>query len=375
MGQTREKKTSKRTLKAKTLVDKASKFDTKPKVAHLESATESTTGKQLAPSAISSLSAQTSHSSLRSAIPFGTIATNDNFGRYDPTLTEVRVTATKGLALFATTRIPKGSIVLAEVPLIRLTSEDEADQSLVDQRLERKYATLAKDSQRSFKKLHDTKKEGFSRMKSMYHSNCYNLEGWRSELGGSCLGLSASRINHSCVPNVQFRFFEQVPKGVFDDQQSLYSEGESVGGLRSVATTDAYTNGMMLFEALKTIPKDKEILSNYESIYATSTQRQLPLQMHYGFRCDCEACVCPTDFWSKSDDRRREMIRCRNELRAIEKQSSATSVTCGSPDASHAGQIVRLLESLEQLLVREGLLGIDLERIRKKLKLWKERSE
>lgn len=399
MGQTREKKASKRALKAKISVNAISDIARQFESLHLLLPDDKASGKSIAIDssvhlAPPVLSSKSSRSSLRSsAISVFSISKNEAQS-YDPSLVEVRNTVDRGFALFATSRIPRGKLVLAEIPVLRLTSQDEENEAAVDQILSNKFDRLPKTFQKDFKKLHDAKKAGFSRLKSVYHSNCYNLEAPRSKDGGSCVGFIASRINHSCIPNVQFSFSEIIPEHIFDSQSGT--------SMRNGAEANS-ENGVMLFHALKTIPRGKEIVSNYETVYATASQRQLQLQMHYGFRCRCEACVALTDFWTKSDERRREMMNHRNELKRMEKvftkherlksggahaskhcqkreetgEAERTEVRHGiSLNETFFDEAVGNLEALDDLLAKEGLAGtIEQESVQREKEAWIERAK
>lgn len=402
MGETRTKKSSKRALKPTRPTDTVS--DIKDAFHHPDNkivgddangkASTPQSGSRLAPPALSS---RASRSSLQSSSSSSSKAARCELDTYDPSRIEIVHTVNKGKALFAASYIPKGAIVLAEVPAIRLTAEDEVKKLEADEILLEKFNQLPERSQKKFKKLHDAKKDGFTKLRSIYHSNCYNLEGSRSTFGGSCIGLIASRINHSCIPNVQFTYLETIPEQLFanaedDEDESSNNDEEKPN----------FPGGVMVFRALKAISKGKEILANYESIYATRSQRQSQFQMHYGFRCDCDACIAPTDFWERDDDRRQEMIRYRNRVDAIErrvvlkqettlnssevdvyylkskKSKDEPSINAGdlSPlSISCCDEVIDTLELLERLLVKEGLMGIDLQRVREEMTLWKKRAD
>lgn len=314
MGQTREKKPSKRSLKAEAAVEPAS---------------QSLSSSSLLPSPSLSLSLSRPTS----------LAPAEDETIYDPSLVEVRHTETKGYALFATRRIPAGTLILQETPLIRLTRNDEEIELNTEHILAQRHRDLPKDVQRQYTKLHDSQKSDFSKIKSIYFSNCYNLTGDRSVYGGSCIGAIASRINHSCVPNVQFSF----------------QESGDLSGSRAA--------GLMRFYAVKAIAKDREVTSNYESIFLTAVQRRGRLQMYYGFQCDCEACsgsVLGHGFWASSDDRRREMIRLKHEIESAGKQR----------DQDEVEGVIAALQRMEVLLVKEGLWGDPLARVYADLARW-----
>lgn len=394
MGVTREKKPSKRALKATQPTDGVPNTDSAPYHVTTKNLGNDANGKSssseanmhLTPPALSS---RTSHSSLQSSNSSSSRVTRHELDSFEPSRIEVRCTPTKGYALFAASHIPKGAIVLAEIPAIRLTAEDEDKKLEADDVLRAKFDQLSKKSQKNFTKLHNANKDGFTRLRSIYHSNCYNLEGSRSVFGGSCIGLTASRINHSCIPNVQFSFLETVPEQLFGDDEDACSN------IKKHKPSD----GVMVFRALKAISRGKEIVSNYESIYATRSQRQYEFQMHYGFQCDCDACTSPTEFWARDDERRHEMIKLRSRVDAIEsriavkKENSSEAQTYylktkrardGSStdtddliplDVECCIEMIKTLEALDILLVKEGLTGVELQRVHDQIDVWSMRAK
>lgn len=398
MGETRAKKPSNRALKGKKKADRASSANEEPPSISVASFSSSTETRQTADSdnylSPTSLSSKTSRTSLLSSNSSATRYGSHQLEDYDPSRVEIRSTHHKGFALFATSLIRQGQIVLAEIPVVRFTTFDESEKLAADDVLREKFKSLSKASLKAFKNLHDSKKDGFSRLRSIYHSNCYNLEGSRSVHGGSCVGLKASRINHSCIPNVQFSFEETAPQTLLErfkiNEGIAYEQGES----------DLHA-GIMIFYALRNIPRGTEIVSNYETIYATRKQRQFQLQMHYGFQCDCDACVPCTDHWADDDHRRLEMIKLRQKIDATQRHVVVTKgVLANGADADlyHIKQIrhadstqdtvehlaplstdccqdmVQVLRRLETLLKNSKLVGIEQEKIQQELVVWEDRA-
>lgn len=108
----------------------------------------------------------------------------------------------------------------------------------------------------------------------------------------------------------------------------------------------------MVFRALRPIPRGREVLSNYDSVFEGREARQKRQRMFYGFVCGCEACEVPSrsGFWARSDERRRGMVEARRVVRECERVGGEGSCA----DACAA------LERLEGLLVKEGLVGLPL---------------
>ena len=320
-------------------------------------------------------------SSLLQAIP------NNASGEPEACLVEVRSTSGRGLGLFATSKIFAGTILFSEPPLIRLTARDEGEGStangeeLKEQALRRCHKALPVELRKSFRSLHDTQKPGFSKEKSIYYSNCYDLS-WRSRRGGSAIGLMSSRINHSCCsPNAIMSFV---------DAENLDSNGSDMEAREEV----------MVWHAIKDIPRGKEVLSNYISVYQLAAQRCNELRMHYKFDCDCAACK-QEGYWANSDTRRRQMISYGRQVKQSEealtrikaefpcKGAEADEHTVDSPATERANDTLYLrsaaakleiecatsnLEKLADLLVKEGLQGNELAIVYKNLTKWSMRS-
>jgi hypothetical protein len=127
----------------------------------------------------------------------------------------------------------------------------------------------------------------------------------------------------------------------------------------------------MKFHAIKAIPRGREVLGDYErDTFAIAARRKSKLVVHYGFVCKCEACEPRTDFWGKSDERRRSMADARAEVRKADKaytrrpqQGEAVDL----PDPSIA------LSKLEGLLAKEGIVGATLADTYKSMVKWAKR--
>ncbi len=187
-----------------------------------------------------------------------------------------------------------------------------------------------------------------SRVVSIYYSNCYNKDGFTPE-GGSCISPLASRVNHSCVPNATFSYLPPSP------------------GL---------PKGQVRFHAIKNIPANKEIVSCYEkNIFLTREQRLNTLVLDYGFKCDCEACVPKSEFWEKSDERRKAMAECVRVSKRCEKEWN--EVRNGSErdtgNRQLCEQAIENLVKLEKLFVKEGLASTPLANASRSLAKWSER--
>ncbi|RMZ90238.1 hypothetical protein DV736_g2504, partial [Chaetothyriales sp. CBS 134916] len=261
----------------------------------------------------------------------------------DPQWYHLTQTKDHGLALTAARRIPAGTLVLSEPALIKIPLSAENDSSAIDTEVN----DLPKSERKQFLLLFNAKKGSghVSQAWGIYNSNCYNIEAFDDE-GGSCIGVMSSRINHSCLPNLTFSYIPaaQVTMAM-------------TAGLSPVDEPNALRCGMMQFRTIKNISKGKELLSNYEkSIFVGRKARTERLRRYYGFDCECEACAPPSEFWVRSDARRKVMEDC---------------VRAGAEaNKSLAENAIAKLQKLEGLLLKEGLTYTPLANCYKSLAKW-----
>lgn len=135
------------------------------------------------------------------------------------TLIEIRVTEAKGLGVFALHDIEPGTILLSEAPLITLVDTgSRADPLDIAVNL------LSPSKKASFLSLHHfsrNKNESVSR--SIVYSNGYSI---KDDLATGVFE-TASRINHSCVPNSHYLWKTGIGRMVFWNRFKLL-EGEEV---------------------------------------------------------------------------------------------------------------------------------------------------
>ncbi len=142
--------------------------------------------------------------------------------RYPDTLgklIEIRDAEAKGLGVFALSDIPSGTILLSEAPLVTLIDTgSRADP------LDAAVNALSPSKKASFFSLHHfsrNKNETVSR--SIVYSNGYSI---KNDLATGVFE-TASRINHSCVPNSHYLWKESIGRMVFWNRFKLL-EGEEV---------------------------------------------------------------------------------------------------------------------------------------------------
>ncbi|EXJ95766.1 hypothetical protein A1O1_00890 [Capronia coronata CBS 617.96] len=281
-----------------------------------------------------------SRSRSRPGSDMDTDSDSQSRARPQDTLLEVVDTPDRGMAVFARRKIKAGTTVMAEHPLILLHKDEETDPAAI----EREFAGLSRSDQKSYLRLWDAQKSRMSRVVSIYYSNCHNCDAFikpKSETtdaanhepesepelqpgtnpradsdskvktkathgdggGGSAIGAFSSRFNHSCVPNVQFSYDE--------------------------------TTNEMRFRAIRDIPRGKEVCTNYDkTVFEGAAKRRRKQQIYYGFVCACEACEPRTEFWARSDERRRGMYDAFRTVLGCEKRYTST-ITITSTHQQH----------------------------------------
>ncbi|RMZ79582.1 hypothetical protein DV737_g3309, partial [Chaetothyriales sp. CBS 132003] len=272
-------------------------------------------------------------------------------------------TKDRGLALITARRIPAGTLILSEPALIKIPLSAENDSSAIDTKVK----ALSKSERKQYLQLFNAKGGGghVSQASGIYNSNCYDTKAFDDE-GGSCIGAMSSRINHSCLPNITFSY---VPVAQVTMAMTV--------GLSPVDGVNALRCGIMQFRAIKNISKGKELLSNYEkSIFAGRKLRSERLRRHYGFDCLCEACAPTSEFWERSDARRKAMEDCVRAGAAYEREWMARgdhSEDKHEEEEAHklvAENAIAKLRKLEGLLLKEGLAYTPLANCYKSLARW-----
>jgi SET domain-containing protein len=135
------------------------------------------------------------------------------------TLIEIRDSELKGLGVFALHDIPAGTILLCEKPLVKLidtgTRADPLDAAV---------NALSPLERASFHSLHAFSRNKYESLnRSIVYSNGYSIS---NDLATGVFE-TASRINHSCVPNSHYQWKESLGRMVFWNRFKLL-EGEEV---------------------------------------------------------------------------------------------------------------------------------------------------
>jgi hypothetical protein len=257
-------------------------------------------------------------------------------------LFELRKTVNKGFGLFATSHIPRGTLIICEQPLMRVSSESVHFAWGT-------YCRLNSAEKAAFDSLHGHQAEGLDfenasrtllidpnddsmdeddieelvaeqiRVMKIFSVNNFHLP--PSDLG---IYAIASRLNHSCVPNAHHSYNPVLKK------------------------ITVYT--------VKDILPDEELCTTYlggEGHYYMRPQRLELLRSRYGFTCDCPACV---DRTGTSDGRREAMASITWGLAQF--RDGVKSVNQFIPTDRIAA--LKQAEDLITVMLNEGLVTIEL---------------
>lgn len=245
---------------------------------------------------------------------------------------KIRDAGAKGLGVFATTFIPRGTRILAERPLfsVKLERDAYAASRKISQEDRNWLTELSIDTNKKLSvfdlasaawnlirngtlptssaiKEHDTVLAVFR------NNNFYIGDGTQAIFRDLC------RINHSCVPNSQGNFNTAI--------------------------------GSFAVHAVRPIDIDEEVTVSYLDEHgATRESRQRKLFSGHGFRCTCPICDPSTILGQKSEERRFRMgqrLRQHSEHAPVDEKSEQK-------------EGMKILKSLIEIFEEDGLAGREL---------------
>lgn len=238
----------------------------------------------------------------------------------DACLVEVKVSALKGLGVFAKANIPCGSRVFAEPALLEVKGGNAKD-------IVRAFESLPLSQQSLYLDLHGYACEPFKRAAEREME-----QNWQQipELHRSVLAIYAanafgnvfllgSRINHSCIPNIHFANNSVLQKETFHAIRDILA-GEEL--------TITYIGGTN----------------------RTRSQRQAELDK-WGFRCTCPAC--------DNTPQGRERERKRAELFALDQQLATLNMGIGD-GTKNLYKGLQIAQKMAAIQRSEDLLNRDL---------------
>ncbi|KAK6591384.1 set domain-containing protein 5 [Botrytis cinerea] len=192
----------------------------------------------------------------------------------------IKTTDDRGLGIFATQRIPVGSLILSEQPTLKVSHMSvDAEELLV------KLTELSLDNLREFALLHNAfPQDG---LKGVVKTNGFRIPDDRDTLL-QCVGeigmyFQAARINHACL---------------FNGQHTIDNRSD-----------------VLTVYATRDIEEGEEITINYSNPFMTREGRQADLKKDYRFECKCELCT-KDDTTTKDDDDRAKVV---SQILSLEK--------------------------------------------------------
>jgi len=206
------------------------------------------------------------------------MACNNNNNNDDQIAYKIQNSTDKDKGLFANRPIRRGELIISEKPLFTLNKYGYVSVQNTINELEKKVEKLSKSDQDSFNSLHNSWPMIPSKSLATFKTNALPL-GHDSPIGA--IFPTISRINHSCLPNVN-HYWNETKK-----VETIY--------------------------ALKDISINEEILTSYIEIYNDKKTRQDLLQEGFNFVCKCELCSIQDIKVQKCSDIRRNLLRTLDE--------------------------------------------------------------
>lgn len=181
----------------------------------------------------------------------------------------------KGNGLVATRKIPMGTRILSEEPIITLSC-NEMNSERLQISVCKQVATLDENQQRAFLSMQNIHpyKNAAERYLGIFRTNSLPAE---ADGDNGAIFLKACFINHACDNNAQKNWNKKIKRHTV--------------------------------HALRDIDKDEEITITYLSPLKNRTARQKALQERFRFTCLCHLCSLPPEQSQESDRRLEEIHR------------------------------------------------------------------
>ncbi|XMA13710.1 hypothetical protein WAI453_006501 [Rhynchosporium graminicola] len=233
---------------------------------------------------------------------------------------EVRDTNGKGMGTFATRTIASGTRIIAEAGLLQIDRKTSDAATIVQA-----FESLSSSRQSAYLSLHEFACDSFIRAAErelgQYWENTPKIHRrvlgiWAANSFGDVF-LLGSRINHSCIPNVNFAYNSTLGKQTFHAVREI-AAGEEL--------TIMYNQGTNLLR----------------------NQRQTELR-EWGFTCGCPAC----EDMSKGEERRADLFGLDQQLAMYPKSHTPVKTYEYWKSALKMAQRMAAIQKSEGLLNRE----------------------
>ncbi|SMY25543.1 unnamed protein product [Zymoseptoria tritici ST99CH_1A5] len=182
---------------------------------------------------------------------------------------EVRQIEGKGQGVVASQKIPRGSVILTDKPILSVSNSDW-NQASAHRAIEEAFKRLSKQDQATYLSLHDGRQErNESKAVRIFHTNAFGADTTHILAPHTKYVLPlVSRLNHSCVPNA------------VNLAHTLYAQKDILPGEEIQICYQADCDEVM-----------------------TAVQRNFLFRRRYAFECNCKACL-PGSYQRLSDTRR-----------------------------------------------------------------------
>ncbi|KAF6225356.1 hypothetical protein HO173_012794 [Letharia columbiana] len=196
----------------------------------------------------------------------------------------------KGQGVFAARHVVKGERVLVDKPFFVVTKPYNARTVLEE------FERMPFARRQQYMQLHCPNRSDNTNMidvMCIFEANCFNIG------SAAAMFLTATRFNHSCLPNIYYSWSEKR------DEIVLHS------------MTD--------------IPKGEEMTICYGRAFCTRDQRQSELRI-YNFYCGCPACQTETASGKASESRRLVMKALNDQIIMFQSMLNEALLVYGLQD-------------------------------------------
>jgi hypothetical protein len=261
-------------------------------------------------------------------------------------LYSIKPAQNKGLGVFATQGIQRGTRITCERPLLTAPREPGTIDPLT---IYEAFEVLSPSNQKTYLALSaspiqtnhalacidedvpDDIRQHVAQIGSIFESNAFNIGDEDEETGIVQAGIFplAARFNHDCKPNVAQTWNENL--------------------------------NCLTLHAIRHIDEGEELCDSYVPLCQPSAARKEELRA-YGFECECSVCGTSQEAVRKSDEQRSMIHRLGEDLDFYTKRKGGSRLGPISPSLIKGDKDdpLNVVQYIEHLLEEEGLIGHDL---------------
>lgn len=244
---------------------------------------------------------------------FGRTVTDSKPIQYTPPETRgpfiVQDSPGKGQGVFAAREVDKGERILVDKPFF-VVSKPYTPQKVLNE-----FERMPLARRQQYMQLYCPDRLDdihLTDVMCIFEANCFNIG------ESAAMFLTATRFNHSCLPNTYYSWSEK--------------------------------RGEIVFHAMIDTPEGEELTICYGRPFLTRLERQSQLRI-YNFSCCCSACQTETAFSRASESRRLDMRALNEQIIMFQSRLNEALMLYGLQDPLTA--ILRLIAIIKE----EGLHG------------------